>query len=102
MLFLWEKQQFTCTHKMMDDLICSVENFKALIEFKGKYFDGDRQAQWTVPQKELCKNYEGFGTEEFLKTANEADQTNLEARYLTIAETDLMHYYWSSNSGNTK
>ena len=30
---------------MMDDLICSVENFKALIEFKGKYFDGDRQAQ---------------------------------------------------------
>ena len=38
MLFLWEKQQFTCTHKMMDDLICSVENFKALIEFKGQVF----------------------------------------------------------------
>ena len=52
---------------MMDDLICSVENFKALIEFKGKYFDGDRQAQWTVPQKELCKKYEGFGQKSFSK-----------------------------------
>lgn len=30
---------------MMDASIISLENFKALMEFKGKYFDGDRQAQ---------------------------------------------------------
>ena len=28
---------------MLDDLISSLENFKALIEFKAKYFHGDRQ-----------------------------------------------------------
>lgn len=31
---------------MMNASIISLENFKALMEFKGKYFDfGDRQAQ---------------------------------------------------------
>ena len=27
---------------MVDDLIIRLETFKALMEFKGKYFDGDR------------------------------------------------------------
>lgn len=40
-----EKQQFLWTNEMMDASIISLENFKALMEFKGKYFDGDRQAQ---------------------------------------------------------
>ena len=42
-----ERQQFTWTNKMVDDVISSTENFKAssLIEFKGKYLDGERQAQ---------------------------------------------------------
>lgn len=37
-----EKQQFIWTDKMVDDLSRSLENVKALLEFKGKYFDGDR------------------------------------------------------------
>lgn len=41
-----EKQQFLWTNEMMNASIISLENFKALMEFKGKYFDfGDRQAQ---------------------------------------------------------
>ena len=40
-----EKQQFLWTNEMMHASIISLENFKALMEFKGKYFDGDRQAQ---------------------------------------------------------
>ena len=34
-----EKQQYTWTNKMLDDLIISLENFKILMEFKAKYFD---------------------------------------------------------------
>ena len=30
---------------MVDDLISSLENSKALMEFDGKYFDGGRQAK---------------------------------------------------------
>ena len=55
MLSTGEKQQFTWISKMVDDLIRSLENFKAFMEFKGKYFDGDRQSQETMLQKELCK-----------------------------------------------
>ena len=41
-----EKQQLTSTNKMVDEnLIKRLENFKASMDFKGKYFDGDRQAQ---------------------------------------------------------
>ena len=40
-----EKQQFIWTNKMVDDLSRSLENVKALLEFEGKYFDRDRQAQ---------------------------------------------------------
>ena len=36
------KQQFAWTNKMADDLIIRLDTFKALMEFKGKYFDGDR------------------------------------------------------------
>ena len=69
-----EKQQLTSTNKMVDEnLIKRLENFKASMDFKGKYFDGDRQAE----------KYEGFGTEKPPKTVNDADQTNLEARCLT-------------------
>ena len=53
MLSTGEKQQFTWISKIVDDLIRSLENFKAFMEFKGKYFDGDRQSQQTVLQKEL-------------------------------------------------
>ena len=35
-----EKQQFTWTNKMVDELISTLENF---MEFKGKYVDKDRQ-----------------------------------------------------------
>ena len=37
-----ERQQFTWTNKMMNYLISSTENFKALslMEFKGQYFEG--------------------------------------------------------------
>ena len=54
------------------------------MNIKGKYFEGDRQAQWTILQQELCKKYEGFGPEVFLKTVNNANQTDLKARCLTI------------------
>ena len=30
-------------NRMLNDLISSLKNFKALIEFKAKYFDRDRQ-----------------------------------------------------------
>ena len=40
-----EKQQFTKTNKAVDGLISSLENSNALMEFKGKYFDGDTQVQ---------------------------------------------------------
>ena len=33
------KQQSAWTNKMVDDLIIRLETFKALMEFKGKYFD---------------------------------------------------------------
>ena len=79
-----EKQQFSWANKMVNDLISSLENFKALIEFKGKYFDRDRQAQWKVLQKELCKKYKDFGTTELLKITNDAEETDLEANSLTI------------------
>ena len=55
------------------------------MEFKRNYFHGDRQAQKTVLQKELCKKCKGFGAEELLKTENDANQTKLEASCLTIA-----------------
>lgn len=37
-----------------------------------EYFDGERQVQKLILQKELCERCEGFGTEELLKTANDA------------------------------
>ena len=41
-----EKQQFKRTNKMVDDyLISSLENFKALLDFKGKYFDIEKEKQ---------------------------------------------------------
>ena len=43
---------------------------------KGKYFDDDRQAKYIVLWKELCKKYEGFGTEELPKITNDGDQTD--------------------------
>ena len=79
-----EKQQFSWTNKMVNDLISSIENFKALIEFKGKYSDGDRQAQWKALQKELFEKYKDFGTKELLKITNDAEQTDLQAKSLTI------------------
>ena len=36
------KQQFAWTNKIVDDLIIRLENFKALMEFKAKYLEGDR------------------------------------------------------------
>ena len=48
------------------------------MELKAKYFDEDSHAQWKVLQKELCKIYESSGTEEPLKTVNNADQRHLE------------------------
>ena len=48
------KQQFRWKNDIVDDFIKNLENFKALIEFKGKHFDDDRQAQYTVLPKELC------------------------------------------------
>ena len=30
---------------MVDDLISSLENFKTLMELKGNYFNGEREAQ---------------------------------------------------------
>ena len=36
------KQQFAWTNKIVDDLIIRFENFKALMEFRSTYFDGDR------------------------------------------------------------
>ena len=39
-----EKLQFVWTNKMVDDLINNLENFKTLMELKGNYFDGERQA----------------------------------------------------------
>ena len=37
-----KKQQFPLIFTMADDLISSFKNVKALMEFKGKYFSGDR------------------------------------------------------------
>lgn len=42
-----------------------------------------------VLQKELCKIYEDFGTEEVLKAANDDEQTDLEGRYLPTARQTL-------------
>ena len=39
------KQHFTSTSKILDDLIIRLENFKALMEFKVKYFDVDKNTQ---------------------------------------------------------
>ena len=39
------KQHFTSTSKILDGLIIRFENFKALMEFKAKYFDGDKNTQ---------------------------------------------------------
>ena len=36
------KQQFAWINKILDDLITRLENFKTLIEFKAKYFEGDK------------------------------------------------------------
>ena len=80
MLFLGEKQ-CTWTNKMMDDLISSAENCKTLMEFEGKYY-----------RKNYVKNMRVLGRK-FLKTENDADQTNLEARCLTKVETDSMYCY---------
>ena len=42
----WRKTIYiTWTNKMVDDLLSSRGNFKALMNLKGKNFDGDRQAQ---------------------------------------------------------
>ena len=54
------------------------------MKIKSKYFERDGQAQWTVLQQELCKKYEAFGPEVFLKTGDNATQTDLKARCLTI------------------
>ena len=43
------------------------------MEFKGKCFDGDTQVQKMGLKKELCGIKEGFGIEELLKTANDAN-----------------------------
>lgn len=41
-----EKQQYPWTNENGGyDLISSFENFKVLMEFKGKYFDGYRKPQ---------------------------------------------------------
>lgn len=53
------------------------------MELKGKYFDAVKQAQKTQ------RKYEGFGTGEILKTANNADQTDSETPCLTIARQTL-------------
>lgn len=51
------------------------------MKYKGRYSDGDMQVQKLVLQKELREKYGSFGTEQLLKTASDADQTDLEARY---------------------
>ena len=51
-----KKRQFRWKNGIVDNLISILEKFKALTEFKGKYFDDDRQAKYTVLWKELCKN----------------------------------------------
>ena len=62
-----KKRQFRWKNGIADNLISILEKFKALTEFKGKYFDDDRQAKYTVLWKELCKKYEDLGTEEVIK-----------------------------------
>ena len=60
---------------MVDKLISNLEKFKALKEFKGNLYDGDRKEQYTVLRRELCKKHEGFGPEELPKIANDTHQT---------------------------
>ena len=79
-----EKQQFIWTNTMVE-LPDSLGHFKASMEYKGKYSDGDMQVQKLVLQKELCEKYGSFGTEQLLKTASDTDQTDLAARHFTIA-----------------
>ena len=55
------------------------------MKYKGRYSDGDMQVQKLVLQKELREKCGSFGTEQLLKTASDADQTDLEARHFTIA-----------------
>ena len=40
-----KKSRLTRRNKMMGNLIGSLESFQALMEFKGKYFDGYRKPQ---------------------------------------------------------
>lgn len=54
------------------------------MEFEGKCSEAGRQVKEMVLQKELWKQ-QSFGTEELLKTANDTDGTDFEARCLTIA-----------------
>ena len=55
---------------------------------KGKHFDDDRQAQYMVLRKELCKKYERFGPEELPKIAIDVDQTDFEKQKQNIKEAE--------------
>ena len=52
---------------MVDGVLSSLKNFKALMEFKAEHFDGYRQAQKTVLQKELCKKIKVLWQKSFKK-----------------------------------
>ena len=43
---------------MIDDLLNALENYRSMMKFKGKDFDGDRNSQYTAIRKELCQKYE--------------------------------------------
>ena len=66
------EKQFTSTNIIADNLISSLKNVNVLLEFKKRNYG-----------KGCVKNE--FRTEELLKTTNDADQSDLETRCLTIA-----------------
>ena len=65
-----EKQQFTWTNKMVDELISTLENF---MEFMLTKTDKYKKRSYM----KNCKNYGGFGTKELLKIENDDGKTDL-------------------------
>lgn len=82
----------------MANLITSLENYKALMgyllmDFRGKCFNGDWQAQWTVIQRKLCKKVYGFWDRRATQDCKWADQTDLKARCLrTVWKTSCIAF----------
>ena len=63
-----KRKQFKWSSEMIDDLLNALENYRPMMELKGKNFDGDRNSQYTAIRKELCQKYEEcFGPAELTK-----------------------------------